>query len=486
MKAIVFVLVTLGFALPGALAPRAARAAETRAFVYATDFGSGSISTIAFGPPRTVTPNVAAVCNDAVLRYCFGHLAVVERFGCDNVRLLDPATWAVIRQFSVGNGSNPNDYDEWSPTKGYVARYDSTDLWIVDPSTGAHTGSIGLGRFADHDGIPEMNRMACVAGRLFVSCQRLDRDNFFSPTDSSLVAVIDCATDTLVDCDPGLPGVQALLLPRTNPTTAWAVTPEGDLLLGCTGNYGVNDGGVVRIDPRTLTVKGVEATEADLGGDVNAVAVTPTATGMVKAFCVISDASFNTVLVSYQRATGHGVHVVRPGAGFVFADLKGNDRDEIWLCDRTPQAPGVRVFAAANDSELTAGPLGVGLPPQDLAFDAMDPVAVAPGPLAAPARGIAFTSAAPNPSWGDGRVVLRLAIDRPGPVTVLVADARGRLVHRETRAVPAPGEVALEWNGQRDDGFRMPAGVYCVHASQRGRTGAAEIRLIRLSPKSHP
>jgi len=466
-------------------APRV-HAAETRTFVYATDFGSGALSNIAFGPPRTVTTNVASVCSDAVLRYGFGHLAVVERFGCDAIRLVDPTTYATIREFSVGNGSNPNDYYETAPTKAYVARYYSTDLWIVDPSTGAHTGTIPLGAFADHDGIPEMNRLAYEGGHLFVSCQRLDRDNFFSPTDSSLVVVIDCATDAVVDCDPIAPGVQGILLPFTNPTTAFAVAPDGDLLLGCTGNFGVNDGGVVRIDPRTLKVAGVEATEADLGGDVNAVAVNPLgASGTTKAFCVVSDASFNTLLVSYQRATGHGVHVVRAGAGFVYADAKVSDRDELWLCDRTGNAPGVRVFAAANDSELTTSPLGVGLPPQDLAFDAVDPVAVGPAPDAQ-AGGLAFVSAAPNPAGGGADVAVRLAVDRPGLVHVLVADTRGRLVHCEVHEVTAPGELVLKWNGQADDGFRVPAGVYLMHAYQRGGGETATIRLIRLSAKGQP
>jgi hypothetical protein len=463
-------------------APAPARATETQAIVYTTDFGSGAISTVAFGPPRTAVTDRANVCSDAVLRYGFGHLAVIERFNCDNIRLLDPVTWSVIRQFSVATGSNPNDYYEWSATKAYVSRYDSANVWIVNPKTGAHTGSISLAGFADHDGIPEMNRIGYAAGRLFVSCQRLDRDNFFTPTDSSLVAVIDCATDTLVDCDPNVPGTQGMLLPLTNPTTEFAVTPEGDFLLGCTGNYGLNDGGIVRIDPRTLRVVGVEALESDLGGDVNAVAVSPNANGQAKAFCVISDASFNTVLVSYARATGHDVHVVRAGSGFVYADIGVSDRDELWLCDRTPQAPGMRVYAAANDSELTASPIGTGLPPQDLVFDAMDPVGVGPAPLP---PGVSFVNAAPNPSWGGGAVTLRLAVDRPGELGLAIVDARGRLVRSFERQVAQAGECSWAWDGKAGDGFPAPGGVYYVRAVLRGRTGAATIRLVRLSARSH-
>jgi len=40
------------------------------------------------------------------------------------------------------------------------------------------------------------------------------------------------------------------------------------LYLGCVGSYGVADGGVVAIDPVTLTAAGVVAPESALGGDV--------------------------------------------------------------------------------------------------------------------------------------------------------------------------------------------------------------------------
>ena len=263
-------------------------AAQTRGFVYSTDFGSGTIANAAFGSPPVATPNVASVCADAVLRHHQGLLYVIERFGCDNVRILDPANgFALVRQFSVGNGANPNDLVVVSPTKVYVTRYDSPDLWILDPQSGAFTGAISLAAFADADGIPEMNRMAMVGGRVFVTVQRVDRDGFFLPTDSSAVVVIDPTTDTLVDCDLAAGGVQGILLPFQNPTTELVVDAGGRLVVGCTGAYGATDGGIVRIDPLALAVDGIETTEAALGGDV--ADVIPA--GEARGFVVLSDAS---------------------------------------------------------------------------------------------------------------------------------------------------------------------------------------------------
>jgi hypothetical protein len=441
-----------------------AHAAQTRVFVATTDFGSGAISTVELGPPRTAVNDRAVICPDAVLRYFFGQLYVIERFGCDNIRVLDPVTCSLIRQFSVGNGSNPNDICVISPTKAYVTRYDSADLWIVDPSTGTFTGAISLAPFADRDGLPEMNRMTYHAGRVFVTCQRLDRDNFFSPTDSSLVVVIDAATDQVVDADPVAAGTQGILLPLTNPGTKFAVTPEGDFLLGCTGFFGVNDGGVVRLDPRTFQAS-VEVGEAALGGDLNVVTVSPGATGTTRAFCVISDASFNTKLVSYERSGPPNVTVVHPGTGFVLADAAVDDRDEVWLCDRTASAPGMRVFDAVTRAPLTVSPIATGLPPNDLAFDRTEPVGVPP----AASRGIA--RAVPNPTKAGA--TLEFGFARPGPTTVVIADAAGRIV-RTWR-----GESkSWTWDGLDLSGRAAPAGVYLVKA----QAGAefATTRLVRV------
>lgn len=477
------VLPFVGIAVALGAVATVALAAETRAYVYCTDFGSGAISTIDFGPPRTPVSNRASVCSDAVVRWFGGQLYVIERFGCDNIRILDPATFAVVRQFSVGNGSNPNDIYVVSPTKAYVTRYDTPDLWIVNPATGAFVGNISLAPFADPDGLPEMNHLTYHGGRLFVSCQRLNRDGGFVPTDSSLVVVIDTQTDQVVDADPVAPGSQGILLPLTNPTTEFATTPEGDFLLGCTGGYGVSDGGVVRIDPRTLTAATVEVTEAQLGGDVNDVAVGPGASGVTSAFCVISDASFNTKLVSYHRSGAPSVATVFPATGFVLGDAEVNDLDEVWLCDRTASGPGVRVFAAATNAQLTSGPIGTGLPPSDITFDVVEPVGVPGRPVVGPGtQGVVFAGIAPNPAEGGRASTIRLRVLAAGTLRVTIIDAAGRAVRTWRLETSGPEERVLTWDGSGDAGRAAPAGVYLVRATLAGRAGVARARLVRLGP----
>jgi hypothetical protein len=463
-----------------------ALAAQGRAFVLATDFATGNVADVAFGPPPASACAVAPTCADAVLRHHQGLLYVVERFGCDNVRVLDPANgFAVVRQFSVGNGANPNDIAIVSPTKAFVARYDSPDLWIVDPQSGAFLGSVSLAAFADADGIPEMSRLALRHGRLFVTVQRVDRDLFFTPTDSSQVVVLDATTDALVDCDPGVPGVQGILLPFQNPTTEIVADEGGRLVLGCTGAYGVADGGVVRLDPHALAVEAVEVSEAALGGDVVDVAVSSPGRG----FAIVAGPSFDTACLPYDRAAGTVGDPVHSTSGFHLSDAEVNDRGELWLADRTPATPGVRVFDAASLAALTAGPVSTCLPPQDLEFDGSTAVAVGPpGPgdgLAPAGADLRFAGAWPNPS----RAGVRLRVERSGfaaagAVRATVLDAAGRRVR--TLEAPPPESVAgaselvLAWDGRDAAGRLVAPGVYRIRLEAGGRVAFG--RLVRLPP----
>ena len=133
-----------------------------------------------------------------------GLLYVVNRYGYDNIQVIDPAQgYATVRQFSVGNGTNPQDIAFASPTKAYVSRLGSPDLLIVDPSTGASLGVVPLAAWADADGNPEAAHLAVVGDLLFVALERLAN---FVPADTGLVVVVDMRADTVYDADPAGPG----------------------------------------------------------------------------------------------------------------------------------------------------------------------------------------------------------------------------------------------------------------------------------------
>ena len=320
----------------------ASRAHAARAYVVESDFSTGSFSSTDV-TTRTPSCDVASVYSDARVRWYNGRVYVINRFGADNIEVLDGTTFGLVKQFSVGNGANPYDIAFASPTHAYVTRYESPDLWIVNPATGSHDGTISLAGLADADGIPEMDRMIVVGPLLFVSLQRVDRNNGFAPTDSSLVAVIDTRTDQLVDCDAAHPGVQGILLPRANPVTPFAFdAPRSRLYLGCAGKYGVPDGGIVRIDPGALTADGVAAVEDSLGGDVLDITFADDA----RAYAIVSDAAFNTSLIRWSPVTGKRLDTLYAPGGFSLADAELTpSANELWVCNSSFSSPGIRVFS---------------------------------------------------------------------------------------------------------------------------------------------
>lgn len=437
------------------LATVLAHAAQSRAFVVTTDFQTGGMSAIDL-VTRAVSVDVASVHKDARARWHGGLIYVLNRFGADNVQILNPATgYSTVRQFSVGNGANPSDIVVVSPTKAYVSAYDRAQLQKWNPATGANLGSIDLSAFADADGLPEADHMARFGRWLFVALQRLDRTQGFIPTDSSLVVVIDTATDTIVDVNPSLPGTQAIVLARTNPVTAFAWDPIGRrFYLGCVGAYGVLDGGIVRIDPATFTDAGVAITEAALQGDVSDIEWHTASHG----YAIVSDTNFNTSLVTWNPTTGARLVPLFTPGGFGLADCAINDRGELYVCDNSFVVQGIRIFSTATDLQI-AGPLDTGLPPYQVMFD---------GPfgdvLDVPARPVdALALSEPRPNPARRAVSFRLEVDRQRDVQVEAFDLSGRRVAMIHVGALAAGTHDLRWDLTSGD-KRTPPGVYMVRA----------------------
>lgn len=127
---------------------------------------------------------------------------------------------------------------------------DSVDLsaWKKDSASGES--------FAE---TPSMAAIVPFGGKAFVVLQRLDMA--WKAGHRGVVAVIDPATRKQE---------AAIVLPASNPTS-YAVV-DGILYLACTGDYGVQDGGVVAVDMAARTAKMV-VSEAVLGGDASGIQV---------------------------------------------------------------------------------------------------------------------------------------------------------------------------------------------------------------------
>jgi len=334
------------------------------AFVTASDFQTGSFATIGLASPRQVEPTSPArrINGDAGVRTHGGLVYVINRFLADNIQVLDPADdFATIWQCSTGVGTNPHDIAFASRSKAYVTTYDTTALLVIDPSvasgcSGFLLDSIDLTAFADADGIPEMDQMALVDGILYVSVQRLDRNDFFSPAGPGALVVIDTANDQVIGEVP---------LSGENPFVATKGLPvwDGALLVGEAGSFGVADGGIERVDLATRTAEGFFVTEEQLGGDLNDFVLVADDLG----YAVVGRSDFTNDLVAFDPSSGSVTARLLDGVEYL-PDIELNDRGELFVADRTPGNSGIRIFRARDGVELTADPLHLGLPPFEIGF----------------------------------------------------------------------------------------------------------------------
>ncbi len=439
-------------------------------FVTTTDFSTGSASVIDLAT-KNATLNVASIHSDATARYYNGLVYVVNRLGQDNVQRLDPAAgFSTVGQFSTGNGSNPHDIVCTGPGACYVTRYETTELWKMNPSTGATLATISLASLADADGIPEMDQLVLVGNTLFVSVQRLDRNNFFSPTATSFIAVVDVTTDTLVDTNPSVPGIQPITTARPNPFSEMQLDGfTGAIYLSEVGFFGVLDGGVEAIDPVTYQSLGMVFTEAAAGGDILDVEIVSPDLG----YAIVSTPSFFTHLVSFNPQTGVKLATVYAPSAYVLQDVERGPDGNIYLTDRTATNPGVRCYDAQTGTELTTGPISTGLPPFDLTFNI--PVQTGAGEPAP--RAATLDPNYPNPFNPSTTVPFTLA--RGASVRLQVFDPAGRFVRTLVDGPVAAGAHHAVWNGTDAAGRPVASGVYFARLEADGFSAVRKLVLLK-------
>lgn len=128
-------------------------------------------------------------------------------------------------QYSVldddGSSANPYSLTFVSASKAYLTRYDSSDLWVVDPSVSSSGSAdfrldeIDLSAYA-HDeagGTPRMNDALLVDDKLYVLMERLNPN--FSAVEQAYLAVIDTTTNEEINTG-SVSGLNGIELPVKN------------------------------------------------------------------------------------------------------------------------------------------------------------------------------------------------------------------------------------------------------------------------------
>ncbi|MFH1144205.1 MAG: hypothetical protein V1774_06650 [Candidatus Eisenbacteria bacterium] len=451
-------------------------------FIMSRDLSGpgGAFSLMDMHPPWPHDDNYGALSQDGAARMHEGLIYVINRGSASNIQVIDPQQdFQTIRQFSVGAGSNPQDICFVGPARAFVTRYESAGLWEINPVTGEHTDTIDLSPLADADGLPEMQSLALHEDTLYVTIQRLDRDNFWIPVPPSYLAMIDVNTNAIIDADPSSPGLQGFALAATNPysmNSCRGILPDpinGDFLISELGDYGVFDGGIERFDPGSRTSLGMVVDENTLGGDLNAWITTDGRQGF--AICSGPPPGYLTLVVAFDLFSGENDGVVASSSDYAYADLYMDpSRRQLFVADRSYANPGIRVFDSDTHVQLTANPISVGLYPLTL-LGCHGPQSDVPGrPIAADPFHL---SACPQPA--SGALTLRFELAREDLVRMDVLDMSGRIVARPAAERRPAGSQALCWTACDLNGRPLPAGTYFVRIDSGGRREARGICLIR-------
>lgn len=349
-------------AAPGDAAPSdAAQAPDAgpgaTAFLVGSNYAGLGIASILELPSLELTTNAidGVASDDPVLRYFDGLVYVVNRFGHDNVTIVDPSTRTLVSQISTGAGSNPQDVAPRGSLL-YVAALNAPGILVLDterPQDGV-IDTIDLSAL-DPDGVPDCSSVYLVDDVLFVTCGVLDGFDAVRP---GVVAMIDATDNSLIT---------SFDMETRNPVTFLQPTPRdsalGGYLLVGTADFGNANSGCIEsvgVDINDEPSSTCLVSNATLGGYAGGMAFHAAADTLYVARIAGFDANGAlSALVTYDvrldalagepitPPAQRPIEVARcPNDALVVADAQG----------------GVRVFSAGG-TELSSAPLDIGLPP---------------------------------------------------------------------------------------------------------------------------
>jgi len=321
---------------------------------------------------------------NSTLRVASDRLYAVSKSDA-TVAVIDPTTWTVLRTLSVGAGREPVDIAVIAPDLAYVSCADGTHLLRFNPITGATTPVVDLSVFADPDGIPDLNMMAVHEGRLFVQLRRFDSSTFgFVPP--AMLAVVDLATEQLIDADTATTGTQAIELQGTAPKLKMQLVESTRRLFVSASGDLFDDGGIEMIDLDTLQSLGLIVREDDdtVGADLGAFVLITSDRGYLT---FSTDFAVSSHMVEFTVSGG----VVPGGAlfetvGYFVPTLPLDPQsDTFFFPDGGTHPSAVHVLDAASGSYVATVPIGTNALPTDVVV------------IAAPTTGPIIPAAS---SWG--------------------------------------------------------------------------------------
>ncbi len=329
-----------------------------RILAVGADFqtGTGTLSKVEVGNLE-VTQNIraGAASGDPVIRTQGKEVIIINRFGFNNVTILDGKTLQLVDQISTGANTNPQDVAAVGQ-KLYVAALGSKGVIVINRATGTKTEIDLATSLGDPDGQPDCVSVYAVGTKVFVACSM--QTNFKSVMDSK-IAVIDTATDAYVT---------STTLPYKNPFGFFQRAPEGstftgDLLIPLV-NFGVFGDNtmppmlatrcVARVSTGATLTTGCAVQNADLGGYPANMSMSADGKTL---YLAIQESFTVGKLRSYNLETG----TLDPdpiGASTTVFDVAACPNGDVAISDNNSTMSGIRVYRGTTERTTSALSIG--------------------------------------------------------------------------------------------------------------------------------
>jgi hypothetical protein len=332
-----------------------------RAVAAAGDFGSPGTGVLSRLDIETLSMSqniVASVAQgDPVLRQHGDKLYVINRYGSNNITILNAKTLAFEEQISTGEASNPQDVAVVGD-KLYVPAMGTKGVVVIEPGASAHK-TIDLSALdtvgGDDDGVPECMSAYAIDTRVFVVCGVLDG---FAAVEPAKVAIIDTATDTMVG---------SLSLTHGNPVGHLERTPAdsvfgGDLLLATVPDYiDYTSGCIERISTGTSPAATCALTNQELGGYVNATSVAHDGSTLYIAVATYEAGFTNPTGTLEGLDLESGMLWTAPlsSSSQLIVDVAACPNGDVVATDQTFNKGGLRVWSGTTERTTDAKPIGM-------------------------------------------------------------------------------------------------------------------------------
>jgi len=326
------------------------------------DYTSGNIGLYSISD-TTAYKNLLSTWSDNDVRAFGGSLYILERYGKDNLLKINGSEISstnVTYEKNIGQSVNIQDIACINSSKAYITQYASSQVVIIDPSTGLKSSkTIDLSPYNTYTGtdsmdvVPYMSKELYYNGKVYIACQRLKAPagGYIQAADTSKIIVINATTDSVV---------KAINLAYKNPQELSIF--NGKLYVGSVGIWGVNDGGVEAIDLATDSNIGSIADESAFSGDIASIIVVSD----IKGYAVISTPAFNTELHSFNPQT-KTVGIKISGIDAPCSGHMAFDGAYVYVGDRSNLTPGIVIIDPKTDTKVGTTK-NVGLPPNSLAL----------------------------------------------------------------------------------------------------------------------